>query len=150
MPRDYGVSNPYPILDPNDPNSPEQRALLEDPKAPHETGAVLRMYRAGWPMAEISKTTGIIYGPPLSGVMKRDMDSETDAHARGVAIHDERAKTYTTSFVRARDVIKGDELLEIGGSVVDILKNYTDFVFVLENGQRTQHRGQEEVLVRRG
>lgn len=150
MPSDYGVPNPYPLLDPkNDPNSPEQRELLTDPKAPHETSGVLRMYRAGWPASEISKTTGIICGPPLMSALKRGMDQETEANDMGLDIHDDRVASVETRFVRARDIAKGDELVAHGAAVVGIKRSYSEYVFVLEGGVEAKHTALDEVLITR-
>lgn len=66
----------------------------QDPKlkapAPHETAAVLRLQRNGWPGPEIAKLLSL-RGTQLMRAMQNAMDAEGLAGRIGAPIHDARA-----------------------------------------------------------
>lgn len=79
------VKKHYP--DPNDP-------ILKSAYAPHETGAVLRVHRAGRPAGWISKQFGM-RPPQLMAAMRAQLEAENEAHSRNLAIHDGLVKPGT-------------------------------------------------------
>lgn len=64
---------------------------LPDQGAPHETAAVLRMQRAGWPAPRIQ---GILKMRPaqLMSALQKALDDEGEASRRGCPIHDGQPK----------------------------------------------------------
>ena len=77
--EEFGPDNPR-NWDPNDP-------MLKSSLAPHETGGVLRMHRAGKTGAELMKLLRL-RGTKLMDQMQRAMDAESAAHRAGRPIHD--------------------------------------------------------------
>lgn len=65
------------------PNHP----MLKSTGAPHETGGVLRMHRAGKTGAELMKLLRL-RGTKLMNQMQKALDDEAEAHCAGRPIHD--------------------------------------------------------------
>lgn len=76
---EYGPDNPRDW----DPDSP----LLTSPMAPHETAALLRMQRAGYPGAVTMKLLKL-RGTELMNKMQAALDAETTAAGHGRNVHD--------------------------------------------------------------
>lgn len=81
--QDYGPDNSREW----DPDSP----LLKSPMAPHETAAVLRMQRAGYPGSSIMKTLKL-RGTALMNQMQKALNEETRASGHGRDVHDSLIK----------------------------------------------------------
>ncbi|AUV62024.1 hypothetical protein KIV63_gp20 [Mycobacterium phage SWU2] len=73
-----------------DPNSP----VLRSPYAPHETGAVLRMQRAGYGGLAMSAALKMSPGTVMAK-LHQQMTAEQNAHRRQVPIHDALIKKGT-------------------------------------------------------
>ncbi|AGK87545.1 hypothetical protein M045_gp66 [Mycobacterium phage HINdeR] len=73
-----------------DPNSP----VLRSPYAAHETGAVLRMQRAGFSGLGISSTLRMSPGLVMAK-LSQQMTHEQEAHRRQLPIHDALVKKGT-------------------------------------------------------
>jgi Phage protein Gp68 len=134
------------------PKQPEREWSTSDPslhdgRGAHETSAVLRMHRAGWTGVQMAKLLGIMCGPPLTALIKRALDQETDATRKGLPIYDSRVSK--GKYVRAKEVVKGDGLVEHGSAVVDIRTTLNSVVFDLEDGKRAEYRPNDELLVHR-
>lgn len=61
--------------------------LLTNPNAPHETAAVLRMQRSGWPAPRIMERFKIS-SQQLIHELSAALDDEGEAQRAGVPIHD--------------------------------------------------------------
>lgn len=85
--------DPYePVRKPADYSTDD--ATLEEEKSPHETAAVLRMHRAGWPAPRIMEAFGISKETLMLNI-RLAMEDETEAHRTGRAIHDALIKKGT-------------------------------------------------------
>lgn len=60
---------------------------LEDPQAPHEPPAALRMQRNGWKGPELAEALNY-QGADLMYVIQDALGAETEAHNRGAPMHD--------------------------------------------------------------
>lgn len=65
--------------------------VLKSVHAPYETGAVMRMYRAGWPSGAIMRELGMTASKVMK-VMTTDVDKETLARRLGRDVHAPRMK----------------------------------------------------------
>lgn len=90
-------------------NNPDD-ATLTDPKAPHETAAVLRMYRAGMTPPAICRILGMSKRQ-LQHELQSGIDDENEAHRLGAPIHDSVASPVAGVEKNAKDVQQGEMLL---------------------------------------
>ncbi len=149
LPKVSDVVKPKHPLD-----SDDERAKLRDlsigingQPAAHETNAVLRMSDAGYTTVEIQKTLGLFPGQ-IEADIKFARQVRAFAADERHPVHGGDVPVGTTEYRRARDVVKGDELVQHGSPVVDIRVSGPDILFVLEGGAEVKLRGLDEILIR--
>ncbi|MDP7733667.1 hypothetical protein [Mycobacterium paragordonae] len=86
--------------------------------AAHEPAAVLRASRSGMSNLEIQKSLGM-FERQVEHELELARQVEAFAVESGRPVHDADPPKGTTQYRRARDIVKGDELIQQGSSVVE-------------------------------
>lgn len=150
MPKVNEVTKPKHPLD-----SDEERDKLTDMSigihgqpAAHEPNAVLRMNEAGYNLSQTQKTLGM-FPSQIEAELKLSRQIRAFAGEAGRPTHGaEKNNAAATEYRRARDVVRGDELVQHGSQVETIRACGPDIVFTLKGGAEVKLRGLDEILIR--
>lgn len=102
-------------------------------KAPHETAAVLRLYRAGMIPPAICRVLGMSKRQ-LQHELQSALDDESEAHRLGLPIHDAAVSPVAGIEKNAKDVEKGEMLLGLAFvESVDVTESHYDSLHRLQD-----------------
>lgn len=120
---------------------------LTDPRAPHETAAVLRLHRAGWPAPKICGLLKISKDQ-LVHELNRAIDDETQAGLAKLPIHDATYDpAYKPAEKNAKEIKPGDTLTDHGSYVVNVWASAAIVTFRLATGEHVRYAPFDKVKV---